>query len=122
MDLAVEEGKRIAEALLDWIRMETCEEIVTGIRFDFFVNYKPFAKGENWVSKCRDSDWASNKGAESIRKEEFIANPEKGGFMCGDKGIIKVTTLEICELGFSCLENEELRRACMPAIVRSCLR
>ena len=40
----VKEGTRISEALLQWVKNESCEEMVIGIRFDFFIDYKNFGK------------------------------------------------------------------------------
>jgi len=101
LNVVVAEGKRISLSLLDWVMMETCEEIISGIRFDFLINYLPHN------NRSIDSFTGPGRGHRRLN---------------GAHGIVEVSTLEICELGFACFDNEKLREACMPAIVQSCLR
>ena len=119
MSGVVAEGKRIAEHLLDYVKLESGELIVPAIRFDFFVDLQ-FNKNQDWSGGAKKNQKKQKK--DPIPADDQNRPPCQHGYIRLPSGDFCVTTLEICELGFSCLYNAEIPRKVMEAVARSCIR
>eukprot|EP00392_Amoebophrya_sp_AT5.2_P012199 g12297.t1 len=137
LDKAIEMGKQAALELMDWIRMQTLENVVPAIRFDFFLQYEaPGQWGAPGSSAApssgtsaaykvlggASSSTTSTLNSSSTDSKSKTAQPYSNQWVSPRGSRVTVHTLEICELGFSTLHNKEIPKRVMPAIVRSCLR
>lgn len=120
MAAIIEEGKRISQLLLDFCKVQSCQEVIPAIRFDFFVQYEPHA-GHPAVPLTAGSEKVRDTSGNESMQVDDDGCPI--GFIRahGAKGDVVLYTLEICELGFSILHNKKIPAEVMPAVVRSCL-
>ncbi|CAD7968952.1 unnamed protein product [Amoebophrya sp. A120] len=136
---ATEKAKIIAEDWLDWLMTQSGETVIPAVRFDFFVQYFPYANAEfidasgnhemvlddeqnsaisePWTTYEEEHDLSvqntNNTNHRRKTKQDYENLPQRGS--------VKVFTLEICEAGFSIFGSEALKKEKMKTIVQNAL-